>query len=251
MVHCPPEDYYRPKYVALWMLLSMKAGYLNAAGFLSTGKFVSHVTGFGTQIGMSLSHDKYFFGAELLVIPISFILGASVPGWILDHDYAPNRLPKYYCVQVLISVFLGLILWSGLNGEFGNFSRSTDDISEIRLLGMLCFVCGMKNGLSTWSTFGKIRTTHLTGLSTDIGIHLPKLFRGNAPCRFPEPKRVNTARMMTFLSFTLGSLLAAHLFPHMGYSGFIFPFAVSVGLSILSVANHRYHLARLTTSDKA
>lgn len=244
MIHCPPDQLYRPRYVALWMLLSLKAGYLNAAGFLSTGKFVSHVTGFGTQIGVSLTHHHYFFGTELLIIPISFILGASVPAWILDRDYDANKLPEYYRVQLLITLFLGVLWLLGVSNTFGSFERSADDLSEIFLLAMLCFICGMKNGLSTWASFGKIRTTHLTGLSTDMGLHLPKIFRDTNQGRFPEHQGVNVARLATFMSFSLGSLLAAFFFHRVGYAGFVIPFGVSVFLSILSIANHAYHKRR-------
>ncbi len=251
MIHCPPDQLYRPKYVALWMLLSLKAGYLNAAGFLSTGKFVSHVTGFGTQIGVSLTHRDYFFGAELLFVPISFILGASVPAWILDRDYDAKRLPEYYRVQLLITFFLGVLWLLGLADGFGSFERSADDLREIFLLAMLCFVCGMKNGLSTWATFGKIRTTHLTGLATDMGLHLPKIFRDTRRGRFPEHPGVNVARLATFLSFSLGSLLAAAFFPRVGYAGFVIPFGVSVLLSVLSVVNHAHHKRRLSSKSTA
>lgn len=241
MIHCTLDDIYRPRYVLLWMILALKAGYLNAAGFLATGKFVSHVTGFGTQMGISIAHEDYLFGSELLIIPIAFILGSSIPAWVLDADYSKYRLPKYHLVQMLVTIGLGIVLILGLQGDFGAFSTAADDHHDIIMIGCLCFILGMKNGLTTYATFGKIRTTHLTGLATDIGLHLPKMFRDNNKSRMPEKRSVNTCRVLTFLSFSSGSLIAAFIFPKYEYQGLIFPFILSFVLSIISYASYLHH----------
>lgn len=239
MLYCPPSDLYKFKYSILWMLLALKAGYLNAAGFLATGMFVSHVTGFGTQMGIT-AHENYGVAIELLIIPISFIIGSSVPAWILEKNYSSKSIPKFYQVQFLITLSLGVLFIMGINGMFGDFSTPRDGIHDITLAGILCFICGMKNGLTTWSTYGKIRTTHLTGLSTDIGLHLPKLFRKDKACRFPERKWVNTVRLLTFISFSTGSLIAAFIFPDLEFLGFLFPLILSIILLGISYSNYTY-----------
>lgn len=238
MIHGRIEDLYKAKFVSLWMLLSLKAGYLNAAGFLATGNFVSHITGFGTSMGVSIAHEDYFFGIELLILPIAFILGSSVPAWLLDWKYSESEAPKYHRVQFLITMGIALIFLLGVNQTFGDFSTIGNDQHDVILIGILCFVCGMKNGLSTWATVGRIRTTHLTGLATDIGLNLPKIFRRQEGSRFPEPKKVNLVRVLTFLSFSFGSLVAALVFPKLGYWGLIFPFIISAVLSFFSYASY-------------
>lgn len=239
MIHCSLSDLYRAPYVFLWMLLSFKAGFLNAAGFLAAGRFVSHVTGFGTQVGVSLAHEEYAFGIELLIIPLAFIAGSMVPGLILDRDYSSHKVPPYPIVQFIITFSLAVIAALGISGWFGEFSTIENDFHDIVLLGFLCFVCGLKNGLTTWATYGKIRTTHITGLATDIGLHLPKLFRGTQNGRFPEQGRVNKVRVATLLSFTTGSLVAAFIFPRFGYYGFLLPAILSFCLLVVSVMNYR------------
>lgn len=241
MIHVNLDDLYRPRFVILWMLLAFKAGYLNAAGFLATGRFVSHVTGFGTQVGISIAHEDYLFGSELLIIPIAFILGSSIPAWVLDHEYSKSKLPKFHYVQILVTIGLGILLILGFQGEFGAFSTAEDDQHDIVLIGFLCFILGMKNGLTTWATYGRIRTTHLTGLATDIGLHLPKLFRDKNQSRMPEKKRVNSVRVLTFLSFSLGSLISAFVFPRFEYQGLILPFLMSVGLTVISYISYQKH----------
>ncbi len=241
MIHCRLEDLYKPKFALLWMLLSFKAGYLNAAGFMATGKFVSHVTGFGTSMGIAFANKEYAFGLELLVIPIAFILGSSVPAFMLEDQHGPKEEPKFYQVQFLITFSLLVLFVFGTKGIFGDFSTPGEDFHDIVVAGILCLICGMKNGLTTWATFGKIRTTHLTGLSTDIGLHLPKMLKRDWISRFPERRRTNTVRILTFVSFTSGSLIAAFIFPSDGYWGLLFPLILSIFLSGLSYFNYQHH----------
>lgn len=238
MIPCDLKDLYKTKYVALWTLLSFKAGYLNAAGFLATGKFVSHVTGFGTQAGISLAHEDYAFGIELLIIPIAFIFGSSVPAWVLERKYDEKTIPPYPIVQGMITFLLLALAILGITGWLGTFATREDDLHDILLIGVLCLVCGMKNGLTTWATFGKIRTTHVTGLSTDIGLNLPKFFR-KSKSRFPEEIRVNQVRIATLLSFSTGSLISAFVIPRTEYYGFLLPAVLSVGIFVISLVSYR------------
>jgi uncharacterized membrane protein YoaK (UPF0700 family) len=64
MVHIENQDHIFSKRVAwIWLIAAFKAGFINSAGFLATGKFVSHITGFGTQVGMAVGHNDFLFGA--------------------------------------------------------------------------------------------------------------------------------------------------------------------------------------------
>jgi uncharacterized membrane protein YoaK (UPF0700 family) len=241
MVNCQPEDIYKKPYVLLWLLLSFKAGFINSGGFLATGKFVSHVTGFGTQVGLAVGHRDILFGIELLVIPTSFILGGLITALILDRKYASNEIPPYPYVQILITLLIGLVAWRGSVGDFGSYFNKINDYHQIIMIATLCLICGLKNGLSTWATWGKIRTTHLTGLSTDLGLNLPKLLRIADPNgRFKEQPKVSVVRLLTLLSFSSGAFIAAIVFPKLGFKGFYIAFFISIFLSIISIV-HRYY----------
>jgi uncharacterized membrane protein YoaK (UPF0700 family) len=223
-------------------LLSFKAGLLNAAGFLIAGSYVSHVTGFGTQIGLALGHSDYTFGIELLVIPASFIGGALITSLILDKNYSKDRVPNYPAVQLLITSLIGLISVCFMTGFLKVDALAGRGEGSIFLIALLCLICGLKNGLTTWASHGKIRTTHITGLSTDIGLHLQKLFRvEGSNSRYPEPKKVNYVRIATLVSFTIGSCLSAVLIPTIGFKIFYISFLISATLSTISVV-HRNNL---------
>lgn len=235
MLHVDAKDLYKKKYVLLWAILSFKAGLINASGFLIAGSFVSHVTGFGTQVGLAIGHDEITFGIELLVIPIAFISGALITALILDRNYKPEKIPNYPLVQSLITGLLGLTALLFSVGIFETHSPIIHNEKSIFLVGLLCLICGLKNGLTTWATQGKIRTTHITGLSTDIGLHLPKVFRPHGSnSRYPEAKSVTYTRIITLVSFTMGSLMAAILIPKFSYGIFYIAFAISTVLLPIS-----------------
>jgi uncharacterized membrane protein YoaK (UPF0700 family) len=242
MVHVETSDLYKNKFVVLWSLLSFKAGLLNAAGFLIVGSYVSHVTGFGTQVGIAFGHEEYTFGVELLLIPLTFIGGALITSLILDRNYSKENLPNYPIVQLLITTLIGIISLCFSFGYFEIASLGGKDEKSILLIAMLCLICGLKNGLTTWASHGKIRTTHLTGLSTDIGLHLPKVFRPEgANSRYPEPRKITYVRIITLVSFSIGSFLSAVLIPAIGYKIFYLSFFISTVFSITSII-HRKNL---------
>jgi uncharacterized membrane protein YoaK (UPF0700 family) len=240
MVHVELKDVYRKEYTLLWVLLSFKAGLLNACGFLIAGSYVSHITGFGTQVGLALGHNDYTFGAELLVIPVAFIGGALFTSLVLDTNYSKEKIPHYPVVQLSITALIGLVSAGFATGFFKPDVIVGRSESSIILVGLLCFICGIKNALTTWASHGKIRTTHITGLSTDIGLHLPKIFRApGASSRYPESRAVTYVRISTLVSFSAGSCIAAMLVPAVSYGVFYVAFVISAALSLISIVHRR------------
>jgi uncharacterized membrane protein YoaK (UPF0700 family) len=241
MIHISdPKEIFSKKNIAVWLISAFKAGFINSFGFLATGKFVSHVTGFGTQIGLALGHDEIFFGAELFIIPVAFIFGGVVTSLVLDKNYSKTQTPEYFKIQGLITLLIAVVI---LIGEFGLVQSEVPfdadesyNFYEFILIGLLCFICGLKNSLITWSTFGKIRVTHLTGIATDIGLHLIRTFKNDQPSpRFKEDRDINIIRIFTFASFSLGACLSAILYPLIDFKGFIVVFVISLVMTIISL----------------
>lgn len=233
------SDIYSPRYVWIWLTSAFKAGFINSAGFLATGSFVSHVTGFGTQVGIALGHNEYFFGAEILVIPIAFISGGVLTSFILDRNKNSAAPPPYHIVQGLITLFIALVLVIG-ESRFGSFSPDAPHPTqygwfEFTIITLLCFTCGLKNSLIAWTTKGRIRVTHLTGLSTDIGLNLLKMLPTKKNRYYdPEEKRANTVRLSMFFAFFVGACSSAMIFPQIGYKGFFIVMAISLVLTLVA-----------------
>jgi uncharacterized membrane protein YoaK (UPF0700 family) len=246
-------EVFKTKNVILWVLSAFKAGFINSAGFLLTGKFVSHVTGFGTQVGVAVGHADYFFGFELLIIPISFIAGGVVTSAVVDRKNKKNDSPPYFIIQGLITILIGLVIYIWefqMNLDTTMFdSDNTYNVYEFTVIGLLCFICGLKNSLITWTTFGKIRVTHLTGLSTDIGLNILRLFKKDfySP-RFQESRRVNIIRILTFVCFSVGAFLSATLFTQFGHYVFMIVLTISAVMTFLSILDWRARHAKFMAS---
>lgn len=256
MIHIENQnDIYSKRFVWIWLLSAFKAGFINSAGFLATGKFVSHVTGFGTQVGIAVGIEDFLFGAELLIIPISFIFGGIVTSAILDQNYERWETPNYHLVQGLICLLIGFVILLGESGSllnnFNPAAATKHDLIEFFTISILCFICGLKNALVTWTTKGKIRVTHLTGLSTDIGLNFIRtIFPSQPGPVFKESKVVNLIRIATLASFSAGAFISAIAFPRVGYKCFFLVLAISVLFTIIAINDRRLQKAKYHQDQK-
>ena len=235
MLHIKDNSHvYDTRYTWLWLLAALESGFINSMGLLVTGNFVSHVTGFGTIVGVAAGHDSYFFVFELMIIPIAFIGGGVITSLILDKDRGDKKVPPYHRIQGLITVVLGLVYLLGrsefMQSQMPYNQKDDYGLVETAILGLLCLSCGLKNSLVAWSTWGRIRVTHMTGLSTDIGLNLVRTLSPKwKSIRFEESRRVNLVRIMILVSFSSGALISAVLFSKIGFNVFL----VIMGLSLM------------------
>jgi|688.fasta_scaffold153269_2 uncharacterized membrane protein YoaK (UPF0700 family) len=210
--------------VFLWILLAFQAGFINAGGFLACHRFVSHVTGYGTQVGLKFSEGSFWVALEMILAPLSFILGASFSAYLIDRRIFQGKEPRVRTSLVTQSALLFIVFVFGEAGFFGEFGEPLVLQRDFELLFTLCFICGMQNATFTCLTNGQIRTTHMTGLSTDLGMNLVRI--PYLPVDEQEKKyqkQMNWLRFYTFMSFMLGSAIAAIVFDRIGYHGFILP----------------------------
>jgi uncharacterized membrane protein YoaK (UPF0700 family) len=87
---------------------------------------------------------------------------------------------------------------------------------------------GLQNGAITSSSGNSVRTTHLTGLTTDLGLGLARLLTvsKNDPS-FREETLANALRAGTVVAFIFGSAAGAWLFAVLQYRGFLIPALIS------------------------
>lgn len=228
------EDFVKSPYVFLWSALAFQAGFINAFGFLACGRYVSHVTGFGTQIGIALAESKVWMAIELLGFPASFILGSFISGFYTSARLERNEVPLYGLITSLLPLIIATVWFSGVRGAFGVFGEPLLLPYHFILLFLLSFICGMQNGCFATLTKGQIRTTHLTGISTDIGTDLARLWFGRlSKTEFELTRRTNISRIMTFLSFAIGSVVCVVCGKQLGYSGLLIPFTTAIIVCIL------------------
>ncbi|MFO0956858.1 MAG: YoaK family protein [Isosphaeraceae bacterium] len=225
------RDVYDRRNRILWLTLAFQGGFMNAGGFLVCGQFVSHITGYGTQVGMSMASQGLYAALEIGLAPLFFLAGALFAGWLVDRRLTQGREPMLR-LGIIALATLNLVVFSGeelgLLGEFGeNLVFQRDYI----LLFSLCFACGLQNGLFTSLTGGLVRTTHLTGPTTDVGLALTRLM-AMGPGDPERGKLASTTwlRGQNIAAFSAGSMIATPVFTVLSYAGFALPFTTSLFL---------------------
>ena len=212
-----------------WFLLSLNGGFINAGGFLATGRFVSHVTGFATLFGVDLASSRLEAAIGILSVPLFFLLGAFIAGLLIDRPIYKKERPHFDWVMGLSALSLLLAATGGEFSKFGSFGQPLGLEKSYLLLILLCLASGLQNAAMTSSSGKSIRTTHLTGLTTDLGLGLARLISFNLKNQSLNSEvRANYLRIGSIISFVLGSALGAGVFLNLGFKGFLIPALISI-----------------------
>jgi uncharacterized membrane protein YoaK (UPF0700 family) len=216
---------------SLWMILGFQSGFMNAGGFLACHQFVSHITGYGTEVGIEIGQKLYFAAFGTALAPIFFLCGAIYSGWLVDRRLILGVEPRLQTGLVTLAILNLFIYAGGISGLFGEFGEPLLLERDFLLLFALCFACGLQNGLTSGLTSGQVRTTHITGPTTDIGLNIAKAFTLGRD----DPERgklvaQNWLRTKIIIAFSGGSMIATMVFTQLTYEGFAIPFALSLFL---------------------
>ncbi len=195
--------------------LTFVAGAVNAGGFMAVQQYTSHMSGIVSAIA-----DNMVLGNEFLVIIglsslASFIAGAALSA-ILINWVRRRALESEYALPLAVEALLMLMF--GVSGLFLTPGASSTILLTISLL---CFIMGLQNAIITKLSGARIRTTHVTGLVTDVGIEIGKLFYRNDPAR-PDlaPVIADRSKLALLLSliglFFSGGIAGALLFSRFG-----------------------------------
>lgn len=221
--------------IAVWMALAFQGGVLNVGGFMACHRFVSHVTGFATFFGVEISRHNFGQALGMLLVPLFFLCGVMISGFVVDIRLKMQKKPKYYLIFGVMFILIFVIVIGGFNGAFGKFGEPLEYNRDYLLLALLCLICGMQNGTITTVSKSVVRTTHLTGITTDLGIGLVRvLFRKQLDGKIDEDVKANLMRLGIILFFGLGSVTGALVFANNGYQGFILPAFITGTLFLIT-----------------
>lgn len=212
-------------------LLAFNAGAINAGGFLLVSMYTSHMTGFA-----SLLADNLVLGNMTLVLGavgalLAFTTGAAVTA-VLVNWARQHHLRSEYALPLLLEAVLMLLF--GLLGA--TLNRQTPFAVPLTVL-VLAFTMGLQNALVSKISSSQIRTTHMTGVITDLGIELGKMFYWNRTTSPLESRvRANRIKLRLFgtllAMFIAGGMVGAAGFK---YVGFIWVVPLAIMLLVLSL----------------
>jgi uncharacterized membrane protein YoaK (UPF0700 family) len=227
-----PDTIYSPRHVPSWLMLAAAAGAVNGIAFLMCEQFVTHVTGTVTRLGVEWPHLA--LAAEYAVVVISFITGAAASVITIQARARRGKRPRWATPLIVVALLLAGVAVLGQAGAFGRFggTHATDPPPFI-LLSMLAFAMGLQNASVATTTGLAVRTTHLSGPSSDLGVHLgTALLAGGEERR--SALRGAALRGGKVVAFMLGAGLALPLAGSLGYLALLAPAGFVLAAAVLS-----------------
>ena len=186
-------------------LLSFVAGIVNVTGVLSIQTLTTNVTGHFAYFAEEIMKRDYAAAITFFVFTIFFLFGAFTSNFLAElisrkHPNLSHVIPISLEMIILISV-----------GIFGIASELSSSEGKWIAFAML-FAMGIQNSLVTKISQSTVRTTHLTGLFTDLGIELSQLFFYKKP---EEKKKLKTSiylRLSIIIFFFIGCISGGFLY---------------------------------------
>ena len=190
------------------------------------GRYTSHMTGYLSQVADNLVlHDIGLFlqGAVAIVV---FILGAAAAAMIINWA-RHHRTAQQYALTIAAQGPLFLVV--GLLGALDPAAPLTRNAA----FAPLCFMMGFQNATITKISGARIRTTHATGMITDVGIEQGRATYGRL---FPADDVMANRRNLLLLLQILAACLVGGTVGAFGYGQFGCSFSLLLAAILLTLA---------------
>jgi uncharacterized membrane protein YoaK (UPF0700 family)/CBS domain-containing protein len=198
--------------IRLASFLSATAGIVNVASLMAFYVLTTNVTGHMAILSEELNRGHWYQVFVLAFWLLMFALGAFISSFFTIVKGRKNPKKINY---LIVSFEILLLCFVALYGLFFFDGR----LKETELLAaILLFAMGLQNALVTTISNAYVRTTHLTGMFTDLGIDLASIFKTGIDKK-DLTKRLNMRFTIIFFYF-IGGLLGGHFFLKYGFGAF-------------------------------
>lgn len=185
------------------ILLSFVAGIVNVTGFLSIHKLTTNVTGHFAFFIDEIHRWEPWQGSIYLLYILSFLLGSFISSTLIELSTVGERINTYVLPTLLEVATLILV---------ATLVQVGSEPSASLIACLLLFAMGVQNSFVTKISDAVVRTTHLTGLFTDLGIELSYLM---FPKKHVNKKHITTnikLRLFIIGFFFLGGIIGGYLY---------------------------------------
>jgi uncharacterized membrane protein YoaK (UPF0700 family) len=217
-------------------MLAFAAGSVNAGALLACERFVSHVTGSITLIGVDARRS--WLGVEYALVLACFVLGAAASVLAIEARLHAGRRPLHHLPLVVVAVVVAATAAAGHLGAFGAFGGTIEQPTDFVLLSVLGFAMGLQNATVATSTGMAVRTTHMTGPATDLGVALGTAFVQRGTER-ATTLRGAAMRAGKIVCFAIGGVAMVSLCHAFTWLAFLFPAATIAAATVLSFVPRR------------
>lgn len=208
-------------------ILAFIAGMVNVVGLLGFEHHaITHLTGTTSMLAEAIASANLQAVLHFTGLIGSFVAGTVISGFLIQDSTL--QLGRRYGVALLLESALlsaSAVLLSR-NNVYGIFSASC--------------ACGLQNAMVTTYSGTVIRTTHLSGMFTDLGIFLGHALRG-----LPVDKRRIRLCGLVISGFLAGGIAGTLTFQRFGYAALTVPAVLTAG------AAFAYALYRVRVQRKA
>jgi len=221
--------------VKLASLLGFTAGFVNAAGFLGFAVLTTNVTGHAALFAERIAFQDWATARVVALWMLLFLGGTFISGLLVSRI---GRNQQYSYV-IPVGMEMTILMAVALLGHRYNGSLLGKEL----FAGSLLFAMGIQNALVSLVSGSVVRTTHLTGTFTDLGIELAQVLQKTRQDRPLLRSRIKL-RLAIIFFFMCGALGGAYLFRSLGFLSFLAPFAVllyTLVYDVLRVKLKRYY----------
>ncbi len=223
--------------------LAFVAGAANAGGFLAVQQYTSHMSGIVSSMADNLALGQFNLMLAGLGAILAFVAGAACSAALVNWGRR-RKLHSEYASPLMFEAAL-LVAFGLLGSHIGQ----REWLFVPATVTLLCFIMGLQNAIMTKLSRAEIRTTHVTGLITDIGIELGKLaywnLSGDLPAVRADRQKLALLASLAGLFFA-GGVIGALGFYHVGFVSALPLAAILVALAAVPVMDDvraRWHRA--------
>lgn len=219
--------------VATGCFLAFLSAGVNACYLIGLGTSVSHLTGDVSRVALNVveGHEALSLAVfNLVSATFGFVSGATLAGFFIHHPSIEFTRP-YGRAVLAIGVCL-----AAAHFAFGH--------APIASIGIAGLACGFQNALATHYRGIILRTTHVTGILTDLGTNLGMLLKGHqiALWKLSVP-------VFLVISFFAGSLAGCMAFIMLPRKALLFYALLYMGLGGLWIAFRYFFILRRSRSS--
>jgi uncharacterized membrane protein YoaK (UPF0700 family) len=217
----------------LGIALAFVAGAANAGGFLAVRQYTSHMTGIVSAAADNLALGAIEAAADCAGALLAFLAGAACCA-VMVNFARRRQLHSEFALPLMLEALLLLAF-----GILGTSLQKIDVIVLPATVMLLCFMMGLQNAVITKLSRAEIRTTHVTGIVTDLGIEAGKALYWNRDPQAVPRVAADRGRVAVLLSlvgaFFVGGVAGALNFSRFGFAATLPLAAILVGMAIVPI----------------
>ena len=203
--------------------LAFIAGIVNVVGLLGfEHQAITHLTGNTSLLAAALATRDLSATLHFTAIIGAFVAGTVLSGFLIQDSAL--RLGRRYGVALLL---VSLLLY---------VSVPLLEYKSVYGMYAAACACGLQNAMVSTYSGAVVRTTHVSGMFTDLGIFLGHAMRG-----LPVDSRRLRLCLLVISGFLSGGIAGTFAFQVFSYSTLLFPASLT---AIVSVAYGVYRLRK-------